>query len=156
MRQRTLVLLALGTSTFLPAQGTSPTPSAPTSAPQRAAPLTPSSTLVAGRSVEDSLAAGGRRTYRITLGGGRFVRGLVQQRSVDAVVTIVAPDGRVLKRSDDSYRGPDPFFFHTTDPGTYELQVTGFEQQAGKFALGRVRKPRGEGDPTLPQRSGGR
>jgi CubicO group peptidase (beta-lactamase class C family) len=135
MRQRTLVLLALGTSTSLPAQGTSPTPSAPTSAPQRAAPLTPSSTLVAGRSVEDSLAAGGRRTYRITLGGGRFVRGLVQQRSVDAVVTIVAPDGRVLKRSDDSYRGPDPFFFHTTDPGTYELQVTGFEQQAGKFAL---------------------
>lgn len=95
----------------------------------------PAVTLVAGRMLSDSLAATDRRVYAIELAEHHFVSGVVDQRTVDVVVTIIGPDGAHLGEFDGPGRGPEPFHFETKTAGNYRIEVTPFERQQGRYTI---------------------
>lgn len=98
--------------------------------------------LTRGRAVEGELARSDTNRFALALGARQFVYGEVDQRTVDAVVTIFAPDGRRLGSFDGPARGPEPFNFRTTEAGTYRIEVTPFEQEAGRYAIAILRAER--------------
>ena len=91
--------------------------------------------LTRGRAVEGDLARGDTVRYSAALRARRFVYGEVDQRTVDAVVTILGPDGRRIDRIDGPARGPEPFQFRTEEAGTYRIEITGYQQAAGRYAI---------------------
>lgn len=91
--------------------------------------------LVLGRTVEDTLAHGDTSRYAVTVGSGRFVYGEAEQHTVDAVVTVFAPDGRQVGRFDVTARGPDAFLIRAVDAGTYRIEVTPYAQETGRYGI---------------------
>lgn len=92
--------------------------------------------LTRGLTVEGELSRGDTIRYTAALGARRFVYGEADQRTVDVVVTVFGPDGRRLGAFDSpGARGPEPFLIRTTDAGTYRIEITGFQQAAGRYAL---------------------
>lgn len=91
--------------------------------------------LTRGRTLEGQLARSDTARYAVSLGARWFVYGEVDQRSVDAVVTIRGPDGRRIDRIDGPSRGPERFQFLSAEAGTYRIEVTGFGQDAGRYAI---------------------
>jgi CubicO group peptidase (beta-lactamase class C family) len=104
--------------------------------------------LRAGSSSQGSLAEGDTATYTIEAGADYFVMGEVDQVTVDVVVRILDPDGRQMRRIDGPARGPELFFFETDQEGLYEIQVIGFEDEAGDFEISLDRLEAIETDPT--------
>lgn len=65
-------------------------------------------------------------SYGLTLAPGDFVRAVFEQRGVDVVVTLIAPDGKELLRSDSPSVGSwgiEPLFFEVESTGRYFVQV---------------------------------
>jgi len=91
--------------------------------------------LVRGRTVEGTLAHGDTIRYTVALASREFVYGDVDQRTVDAVVTIFGPDGRRVGSFDGPARGPEAFLIRALDAGTYRIEVTPFAQEAGRYAI---------------------
>jgi CubicO group peptidase (beta-lactamase class C family) len=71
----------------------------------------------------------------VELGAGQFVYGEATQHTMDVVVTVLGPDGQEVSTVDVTARGPEPFSFTTEAAGTYRIEVTPFERQAGRYAL---------------------
>jgi len=88
-----------------------------------------------GQSVDDSLPQHGSKSYSAALTSGRFVYGEVNQISVDVVVKVLDPSGRKLLEVDGPARGPEWFQFTTDAAGTFRIEVTPFEENAGRFVL---------------------
>lgn len=91
--------------------------------------------LTRGRTVDGELARGDTVRYTVALGARRFVYGEVDQRTVDAVVTVLGPDGRRIDRIDGPSRGPEPFQFRTAEAGAYRIEITGYQEAAGRYAI---------------------
>ena len=91
--------------------------------------------LTLGTSLSDSLPTNGLRSYTLKLANGRFVHGEVNQISVDVVVKVMDPAGKMLAQFDSPARGPEPFQFKTENGGTYRIDVLPFEQNAGRFTI---------------------
>ncbi len=91
--------------------------------------------LAVGRRVEGALTADAVRRYSLTLPASRFVIGEVDQLSVDAVITIFAPDGRRIAAFDGPARGPDPFVLRAESAGTYRIEVTPYQREEGRYAI---------------------
>lgn len=89
----------------------------------------------AGEPVAATLASDSRHAYTIELDDSTFVLGLVDQISVDAVVTVTAPEGDTETRVDVSSRGPDWFQFDAETGGTYTIVVTPFEEAEGDYEV---------------------
>jgi CHAT domain-containing protein/tetratricopeptide (TPR) repeat protein len=65
-------------------------------------------------------------SYGLTLAPGDFVRTVFEQRGVDVVVTLIAPDGKELLHSDSPSVGSwgvEPLFFEAESSGRYFIQV---------------------------------
>lgn len=92
-------------------------------------------TLVVDRPVSDSLASDGVHPFTLELRANQFVLGAVDQRTMDVVVTIKAPDGSTVRRIDVSARGPEPFQFESEAAGRYTIELTPFEEQTGRYTL---------------------
>jgi CubicO group peptidase (beta-lactamase class C family) len=91
--------------------------------------------LEVGATRADSLGPDEVDRFTIPLEGDRFVVGVADQRTLDVVITVYAPDGRQLVSADNSARGPDPFQFDTGEPGEYRIEVAPFEGQSGRYAI---------------------
>lgn len=91
--------------------------------------------LGVGESLEDSLPLHGSKSYSLALSSGRFVYGEVNQITVDVVVRVFDPSGRKVLEVDSPVRGPEPFQFTTETAGTFRIEVTPFEENAGNFAI---------------------
>src|SRR4030095_7534991 len=50
--------------------------------------------LEPGQTVERELTGGESHTYQITLQAGQFLRIVLEQKGIDVVVTLIAPDGK--------------------------------------------------------------
>lgn len=74
-------------------------------------------------------------TFRLNLADGAFVHGYADQKSVDVVVEIYAPDKTKLESFDTPARGHEPFHFTTTAAGVYRVVVAPFEDGMGDYAL---------------------
>jgi CubicO group peptidase (beta-lactamase class C family) len=103
--------------------------------------------LALGRTLEDTLDHGDTSRYTVALRARQFVYGEVIQHTVDAVVTIFAPDGRRVGRFDVTARGPEAFLIRAADAGTYRIEVTPFAQETGRYGIALRRIERLAGTP---------
>jgi CubicO group peptidase (beta-lactamase class C family) len=92
-------------------------------------------TLRPGDAVRASLETGDTLRYVLDTELDYFVRGQVDQLSVDVVVRILGPDGRVLRTIDGPARGPERFQFETDAEGAYQIEVSPFEEEEGEFVV---------------------
>ena len=88
-----------------------------------------------GAVVADSLAAAATHAFTLEVEGGTFVRGAVEQVSVDVVVTVKGPGGSTVARFDGPAEGPEFYAFDADDPGTYRIEVAPFEDGTGRYAF---------------------
>jgi CubicO group peptidase (beta-lactamase class C family) len=91
--------------------------------------------LSAGRSLSGSLAPGDTVVYNVTAGDDYLVRGAVDQLSVDVVVRILSPTGRVVSTIDGPAEGPERFQFETDADGAWKIQVIPFEEGTGEYSI---------------------
>ena len=92
-------------------------------------------TLRPGDALRASLATGDTVRYVLDTESDYFVRGAVDQVTVDVVVRILRPDGRVVRTIDGPARGPELFQFETDVEGAYQIEVSPFEDEAGEFVI---------------------
>jgi CubicO group peptidase (beta-lactamase class C family) len=91
--------------------------------------------LVVGQPVDRELAPADEHTYTLDLPAGTFVHGVVDQHTVDVVVTVRDPQGAVVREFDGPARGPEPFTFDTESAGAYQVRVTPFRQASGAYTM---------------------
>jgi CHAT domain-containing protein len=88
--------------------------------------------LEARDTVERELAGGERHAYRIALTAGQFMRVVVEQRGINVVLTLLAPDGSRLAEVDKSLinAGTESLFQVAELPGDYRLEVRAWDKEA--------------------------
>lgn len=91
--------------------------------------------LRTGRPVDGSIVDDGKDLYSFTAGRDFFVRGVVNQKTVDVVVRIVDEHGDQVARFDGPGRGPERFWMETDAEGTYTIEVSGFEGKTGDYTI---------------------
>ncbi len=74
-----------------------------------------------GDALHASLNTGDTVRYVLDTKSDYFVRGAVDQVSVDVVVRILRPDGRVMRTIDGPTRGRERFQFETDAEGAYQI-----------------------------------
>lgn len=91
--------------------------------------------LTLGSNVSGSLEAADTVTYTVTAGEDYLVRGAVDQISVDVIVRILHPTGRVVSTIDGPAEGPEYFQFETDAEGDWQIQVIPFEEGSGDYTI---------------------
>lgn len=95
--------------------------------------------LVPGQPVEREIAGGQSHTYQINLTAGQFVHVAVEQRGIDAKLTLSSPDGKPLVDSDlTGLIGlAEPLSYEAAAAGTYQLVVSanGAATQSGAYEI---------------------
>ncbi len=88
--------------------------------------------LKLGEPVERELAGGQQHAYQITLSAGQYMNVVVEQRGIDVVVTLFAPDGKQLLEVDspNGDQGPEPLAWIAALNGAYRLEVRSLEKDA--------------------------
>jgi CHAT domain-containing protein/Tfp pilus assembly protein PilF len=88
--------------------------------------------LMPSATIERELASGDVHAYHITLASEQYLRVIVNQRGVDVVVTVFAPDGRQIAEVDSPIgtQGPESISVIAEDSGDYRLEVRAFDKQA--------------------------
>lgn len=87
------------------------------------------------RKISDSLKHDQSHVYKIAVDSADFVYGQVNQESVDVVVNIFDPEHQKLQKFDGPARGPERFIFETEKSGEYQVVVTPFEEEEGKYSF---------------------
>lgn len=91
--------------------------------------------VVPGAALSDSLPAGATHAYTIELEADRFVFGEVDQATVDVSLTILDPEGEVVRRFDARHLGAERFHFETRPAGIYRIEVAPKEEAAGRYEI---------------------
>ena len=98
------------------------------SSPQKAesTPLEPS------KPIEQQLAGDGSHSYSISMTAGQFLFLIVEQKGIDVVVTLFAPDGKKLAEVDspNGKKGPEQLAIVIEASGMYRLEVRSLEKAA--------------------------
>ncbi|MCP4654280.1 MAG: tetratricopeptide repeat protein, partial [bacterium] len=125
-----------------PQAAASPEPAAPPSAgPEAAAEIVD---VVPGRPLERELAGGELHAYRVGLEADQYLHLVVDQRGVDAVVTLFDSAGERLLGVDGltGDKGPESLDWLAETSGSYRLEVSaGGNQETGRYEV-RVDEPR--------------
>lgn len=95
----------------------------------------PARPLLPGESISDTLSNEDVHTYLADLDSGQFVRGWVEQQTVDVVITLYSPSGEQIYAFDSPARGKERFQFETDEPGQYKLEVSPFEAEEGRYSI---------------------
>jgi len=91
--------------------------------------------LIPGESISDSLSSDDVHIYLAELDSAMFVRGWVDQQTVDVVITLFSPSGERMYAFDTPARGKERFQFETDEPGQYKLEVSPFEAEEGRYSI---------------------
>ncbi len=98
-----------------------------------------STPLEPGKPIERELAGAGAHSYSFSMTTGQFLYLVAEQKGIDVVVTLFAPDGRKLAEVDspNGSTGREPLAFVTDASGTYRLEVRSLEKDAaaGRYAV---------------------
>ncbi|MCH8241819.1 MAG: hypothetical protein IH897_04300 [Planctomycetes bacterium] len=96
--------------------------------------------LAAHDAVSRELRPDQTHAYTIELQSNHFVYGVADQRGIDLVVTVYAPDGTEIGVFDGPSRGSESFSFETKTSGTYRIEVAPFDdEETGSYVLELVR-----------------
>jgi CHAT domain-containing protein len=81
--------------------------------------------LVPGKPIVRDLAGAQSHSYQMTLAAGQYVRVIIDQRGVDVVVKLIAPDGRQVNEydADGSLQGREIVSWVTEGAGIYRLDA---------------------------------
>jgi len=84
-----------------------------------------------GQSIERELAGGVSHAYSINLTTGQFLHAAVDQRGIDVVVKLFAPDGRLIEEVDgpSGSSGAEAVSCLAPVSGVYQLEVSAVEKQ---------------------------
>jgi hypothetical protein len=109
--------------------------------------------LVPGKPSERELAGGGSYSYSIALEAGQYLEVVVDQRGIDVIVALVAPDGKKIIDVDspNGTHGPEPLFVIVDTAGDYRLDVRSVDKKApaGRYEVSIVKL----GTPTAEDRT---
>jgi erythromycin esterase len=88
--------------------------------------------LELGKPIERELSASDVHSYQVTLAAGQFLRAVVEQRGIDVVVTVFAPDGQKLAEIDspNGTQGPEPVTIEVKAAGAHRLEIRSLEKEA--------------------------
>jgi CHAT domain-containing protein/Tfp pilus assembly protein PilF len=96
-------------------------------------------TLKQGLPLEAELGGGQSRSYQLALEAGQFVRIVVEQRGIDLVAALYAPDGKKVVEVDSPYgaEGPEPIFWVAESAGAYRVELRSPETgaPAGRYEI---------------------
>ena len=92
--------------------------------------------LEVGKPIERQLKGGETHQYSVSLEAGRFASLVVDQRGIDVVVLLMAPDGKKLTEVDspNGTKGPEPVSFIAKASGEYRIDVASLESKASAGA----------------------
>ena len=81
--------------------------------------------LELGKSIEREISGGQTQSYQITLSAGQFVSVIVQQRGIDVIEKLFAPDGKLIAQFDSELRPQEAetVEFLAETAGVYRLNV---------------------------------
>jgi CHAT domain-containing protein/tetratricopeptide (TPR) repeat protein len=95
--------------------------------------------LAVGQPLERELAGGQSHAYQLTLEGGQFFRGIVEQKGIDVAVSIVSPDGKTTLEVDspNGAQGTESFSVVSALAGSYQIIVRAIEKGAlpGRYEI---------------------
>tara|TARA_R100000908_G_scaffold50441_1_gene25733 strand:- start:95530 stop:97491 length:1962 start_codon:yes stop_codon:yes gene_type:complete len=91
--------------------------------------------IAEGDEIARVLSTGSVHTYQLELGEAQYVFGKVDQQTVDVVVTIKNPEGKVAAEFDGPARGGETFQLISKAAGTYTIEVTPFEDSEGDYVI---------------------
>lgn len=93
------------------------------------------SELTVGDKKHSTLAKKGVDEYSINAKENSFLLGVVEQISVDVIVTVFDGDGKKLAEFDGPGRGAERFQFETKQAGVYKIKVAAFEEETGEYEV---------------------
>ena len=91
--------------------------------------------LAIGETVEGTLEVETPDTFFLDLDADTYLYGVAGQLTVDVVVTLYDSAGNMLGLADGPVKGPEVFYFETSDPGRYMLEVAPFEDDSGDYTI---------------------
>lgn len=88
--------------------------------------------LEEGKPIEREMAGDQSHSYRLTISSGQYARVVVEQKGLDVVVKLFAPDGQLITAVDspNGTQGPEPVHIIAEATGVYRLVVSSFEKNA--------------------------
>lgn len=89
-------------------------------------------TLEMGKLIERELAGGEFHNYQIKLAAGQFLHVVAEQKGIDVVVTLSAPDGKKLLEVDspNGSRGAESLWFLNDAAGDFKFEIRSLEKDA--------------------------
>ncbi|HEX8736010.1 MAG TPA: CHAT domain-containing tetratricopeptide repeat protein [Pyrinomonadaceae bacterium] len=89
-------------------------------------------TLTLGKPIERSLAGNEAHSYKILLAANQYLHVVVEQRGIDVVVTLFAPDGKKIAEVDspNGTQGKEPLSIVAETAGNYRLEIRSPEPKA--------------------------
>ena len=91
--------------------------------------------LEIGALVEGKLAKETPDSFKMELDADTYIYGIVDQLSVDVVVTIYDSAENVIRKFDGPGVGPEVFSFEVQEGGNYILEVAPFEEESGEYTI---------------------
>ncbi|MDT7540103.1 MAG: erythromycin esterase [Acidobacteriota bacterium] len=89
--------------------------------------------------IERELKAGETHAYKITLEAGQFLNAAANQRGIDVVVRIFAPDGSKIAEIDspNGTQGDEPIALEAKTAGTYRIEIASLDKDAkpGRYEI---------------------
>ncbi|HEX9002662.1 MAG TPA: tetratricopeptide repeat protein, partial [Blastocatellia bacterium] len=84
------------------------------------------------RPVERELNGGQTHSYELGLSDGDYLGLIVEQRGIDVVLALFAPDGKLIQEVDspNEAQGPEPLHFIAGGAGRYRLEIRSLEKDA--------------------------
>jgi CHAT domain-containing protein len=92
--------------------------------------------LELGKPIEREMAGGQSHFYQLGMTSGQFAQVVVEQKGIDLVVKLFAPDGKLFIEVDspNGTQGPEPISLIVEATGNYRLEVTSLEKDAKQGA----------------------
>jgi CHAT domain-containing protein len=97
---------------------------------------TKAGTLEPGKPIERELAGGQTHSYLINATANQYIQVIVEERGIEVVLTLFAPDGEKLTEVDGIYERPSSKSASMiTEPGVYKLEIraNGKDEASGKY-----------------------
>lgn len=95
--------------------------------------------LKQGQPIVREMAGVEAHTYRIALTAGHYLKVVVEQKGIDVVVTLLAPNGQKLTEVDspNGTQGPEPVSVIAEVSGEYRLEVRSLDEKAppGRYEI---------------------
>ena len=88
--------------------------------------------LEVGKPIERELSGGESHSYQLNVATGQYSYVIVDQKGIDVVASLFAPDGTLITAVDgpDGSYGEEPVHITAEATGSYKIEITSFDKNA--------------------------